>query len=49
VYSCKKNKILGGRCGLQWFNEVEIFSNAYWKENQDIFLEKIIKAYKAHS
>jgi sugar phosphate isomerase/epimerase len=35
--------------GFNGFNEVEIFSNAYWKENQDIFLEKIIRAYKEHS
>jgi sugar phosphate isomerase/epimerase len=35
--------------GFNGFNEVEIFSNAYWKEDQDIFLEKIIRAYKEHS
>ena len=35
--------------GFKGFNEVEIFSNVYWKEDQDIFLEKIIEAYKAHS
>jgi sugar phosphate isomerase/epimerase len=32
--------------GFTGFNEVEIFSNAYWKEDQSEFLIKIIKAYK---
>lgn len=32
--------------GFTGFNEVEIFSTAYWKEDQDKFLEKIIRAYK---
>ena len=31
--------------GFTGFNEVEIFSNAYWKEDQSDFLKKIIKAY----
>lgn len=35
--------------GFKGFNEVEIFSNTYWKENQDDFLTKIITAYKEHS
>ncbi len=35
--------------GFTGFNEVEIFSNAYWKEDQSEFLKKIIKAYKEHS
>lgn len=35
--------------GFTGFNEVEIFSNAYWKEDQSDFLHKIIKAYKEHS
>lgn len=35
--------------GFNGFNEVEIFSNAYWKEDQSGFLEKIIKAYKSNS
>lgn len=35
--------------GFQGFNEVEIFSNTYWKEDQEQFLQKIISAYKAHS
>lgn len=32
--------------GFTGFNEVEIFSNAYWKEDQAVFLKKIIEAYK---
>ena len=35
--------------GFNGFNEVEIFSNSYWKENQTDFLQKIIKAYKENS
>ena len=35
--------------GFDGFNEVEIFSNAYWKEDQDEFLQKIVTAYKEHS
>lgn len=35
--------------GFGGFNEVEIFSNAYWKEDQSDFLKKIIKAYQGHS
>jgi sugar phosphate isomerase/epimerase len=35
--------------GFTGFNEVEIFSTAYWKENQAEFLKKIIAAYKEHS
>ena len=35
--------------GFTGFNEVEIFSNAYWKEDQSEFLNKIIHAYKEHS
>jgi len=35
--------------GFTGFNEVEIFSAAYWKENQADFLKKIIIAYKEHS
>lgn len=35
--------------GFDGFNEVEIFSNIYWKEDQEEFLQKIIKAYKEHS
>jgi sugar phosphate isomerase/epimerase len=35
--------------GFIGFNEVEIFSTKYWKENQADFLKKIIIAYKEHS
>jgi sugar phosphate isomerase/epimerase len=35
--------------GFTGFNEVEIFSTAYWKENQAEFLKKIIVAYQEHS
>lgn len=35
--------------GFMGFNEVEIFSNAYWKEDQHDFLKKITKAYKENS
>ena len=29
-------------------NEVEIFSDIYWNQDQDEFLQKIIKAYHQH-
>jgi sugar phosphate isomerase/epimerase len=32
--------------GFKGFIEVEIFSNTYWKMDQSVFLEKIVKAYK---
>lgn len=35
--------------GFRGFNEVEIFSTAYWSEDQALFLQKIIDAYKKHS
>ncbi len=35
--------------GFSGFNEVEIFSNTCWKEDQSVFLNKIIKAYKENS
>jgi sugar phosphate isomerase/epimerase len=35
--------------GFKGFNEVEIFSNRWWKEDQSTFLEKIISAYFHHS
>lgn len=35
--------------GFNGFNEVEIFSTQYWKEDQSVFLEKIINAYIEHS
>lgn len=35
--------------GFKGYHEVEIFSTAYWKEDQNKFLEKIIDAYKIHA
>jgi len=35
--------------GFTGYNEVEIFSNEYWKEDQAAFLHKIIKSYREHS
>lgn len=35
--------------GFNGFNEVEIFSNKFWKEDQEAFLAKIIKAYRTKS
>jgi len=35
--------------GFNGFNEVEIFSNKWWKEDQDAFLGKIISGYYNHS
>ena len=35
--------------GFDGFVEVEIFSNIRWKEDQKMFLEKIITAYKEHA
>lgn len=35
--------------GFTGFNEVEIFSTRYWKEDQSAFLEKINKAYLEHA
>lgn len=35
--------------GFTGFTEVEIFSNKFWAENQDLFLDKIVKAYKQDS
>jgi sugar phosphate isomerase/epimerase len=32
--------------GFEGYNEVEIFSNHYWKEDQGHFLKNIIKAYR---
>jgi sugar phosphate isomerase/epimerase len=33
--------------GFSGFIEVEIFSNEYWKQDQSLFLKKIINAYRA--
>jgi sugar phosphate isomerase/epimerase len=35
--------------GFHGFNEVEIFSDKFWNEDQAVFLKKIIKAYKENS
>lgn len=35
--------------GFTGFNEVEIFSTAYWKEDQSVYLQKIVKAYREKS
>ena len=35
--------------GFKGFNEVEIFSNTYWKEDQHLFLKKIKESYLKHS
>lgn len=35
--------------GFTGFNEVEIFSNRYWEEAPEIFLDKILKSYQQHS
>ena len=35
--------------GFSGFNEVEIFSNTYWKQDQSKFLKKIIQAYKVYA
>jgi sugar phosphate isomerase/epimerase len=35
--------------GFNGFNEVEIFSNRYWSEDQSVFLDKIKQGYLHHS
>jgi sugar phosphate isomerase/epimerase len=35
--------------GFKGFNEVEIFSNKFWAEDQNDFLNKITHAYLHHS
>ncbi len=35
--------------GFNGFNEVEIFSTAYWKEDQGDYLQRIIRAYEERS
>lgn len=37
------------KAGFNGFIEVEIFSNIYWKQDQEEFLKKIVKAYKEHA
>jgi sugar phosphate isomerase/epimerase len=41
----KKIRSLVEASGFNGFNEVEIFSNEYWKQDQSEFLKKIIKAF----
>lgn len=35
--------------GFDGFNEVEIFSDRYWRGDQEIFLQQIVEAYRQHS
>jgi sugar phosphate isomerase/epimerase len=35
--------------GFNGFNEVEIFSTEYWKQDQSTFLQNIISTYKKHA
>ena len=35
--------------GFTGYNEVEIFSDHYWQQDQDTYLSEIIEAYKHHS
>jgi len=35
--------------GYKGFNEVEIFSNTWWQQDQAVFLQKIIQAYQENS
>jgi sugar phosphate isomerase/epimerase len=35
--------------GFNGFNEVEIFSNKFWEQDQEQFLQKIKNAYLNHS
>jgi sugar phosphate isomerase/epimerase len=35
--------------GFKGFNEVEIFSNEYWKQDQSVFLKNIITSYKTYA
>ena len=37
------------KAGFDGFNEVEIFSNKHWSEDQHVFLDKIKSAYLNHS
>jgi sugar phosphate isomerase/epimerase len=36
------------QAGFDGFHEVEIFSERYWREDQDLYLERIARAYRAH-
>ena len=35
--------------GFKGSHEVEIFSTKFWQEDQDLFLDKVVKAYLEHS
>ena len=35
--------------GFKGFHEVEIFSTKFWETDQDLFLDKIVNAYRQHS
>mgnify|MGYP001767282437 CR=1 FL=1 len=37
------------KAGFNGFIEVEIFSNLWWKQDQNEFLERIVKAYKEYA
>ena len=37
------------KAGFSGYEEVEIFSNKYWAMDQDVYLGKIVEAYKALS
>jgi sugar phosphate isomerase/epimerase len=34
--------------GFEGFHEVEIFSHGYWKEDQEVFLDRVVRAYLEH-
>lgn len=44
----KKIRSWAEAAGFNGFIEVEIFSNEYWNQDQEEFLQKIIRAYKTH-
>jgi sugar phosphate isomerase/epimerase len=45
----KKIRTWVENAGFKGYHEVEIFSNIYWQEDQDLFLEKIKDAYLKNS
>jgi sugar phosphate isomerase/epimerase len=34
--------------GFRGFNEVEVFSDRLWRQDQDQYLENIVRAYRDH-
>ena len=34
------------QAGFEGYDEVEIFSNRWWAEDQDLFLKRILEAYE---